>query len=878
MKKLYLVDVSSLFFRAFFAVRPLTSPSGMPTNAIYGFLSMLMKLLKEEKPEYLVFCYDRKEPSFRKGIYPEYKAHRSEMPEDLVPQIPYIKKLADLMGIPSYEVPQYEADDIIGTMTRIGRENQMEVYIVSGDKDFAQLLAPFVYMYDTMKGEKIDTSGAIAKWGVPPEQFIDYLALVGDTSDNIPGVAGIGPKGAQKLLSDYKNLEGIYQNLENIKGATQEKLRKSRDNAFLSRQLSAIVQDCVSVAGIQELKRKPFDRAALSQLLTELNFKTLEKNFWELDFADPSAESVITSPSLAAIAEEPIKANPVPPPSASPSAKMEEGAHFSGNIERLAHLQIQSKSLDEILTLIPRQKSVWFGQTQQGVYLACENQLFGIEGDLQSPELHSQMLRLEWKWKGHDLKSIWHRWNLPIEALREAAVWDSMLASYVIKAGESMDFPRLIERHLGFSPPELLSHEEHYQLSLQLEKRLVDELESHQGTKVYRDLDLPLAPILYGMEKRGILLDSEILKAQSETLAKDLKELEGKIFEISGEEFNVGSPKQLAKILFEKLNLPPSKKTKTGFSTDTDVLEKLRTVHPIADLLLHYREYAKLKSTYVDALPLLKKEDGKIHSTFNQALTTTGRLSSVDPNLQNIPIRTERGAKVRAAFVAGPGKKLISVDYSQIELRILAHVCEDQNLIDAFIRELDIHAATASEVFSVKLSEVTPEHRRIAKAVNFGIAYGQGAFGLAETLHISRTEASDIIKRYFTRFPRVQNYIEDTIQMAKAKGYVETLFGRRRYIDELKSKNVAVQKFGERAAINAPIQGTAADLVKKAMIDLQGKTQADLLLQVHDELIFEVKESEAQKECQRITQVMEQVAQYRVPLKANSEIGSCWDF
>ncbi len=869
MKKLYLVDVSSLFFRAFFAVRPLTSPSGLPTNAIYGFLSMLLKLLKDEKPEYMAFCYDRKDPSFRKEIFPDYKAHRTEMPEDLAPQIPYIKKLADLMGIPAYEVPQYEADDIIGTLTRIGREHSMEVYIVSGDKDFAQLLQPNVFLYDTMKGSKIDRNGAIEKWGVPPEQFIDYLALVGDTSDNIPGVSGIGPKGAQKLLGDYKTLEGIYENIDQIKGSTHEKLKKSRENAFLSRKLSTIVQDCLEVKSDNELLRKPFQRKELSDLLTELNFKTLEKNIWELDARTSSSQDI---PSLDKNTISPSSSDSRDVENKISHQHLQEGEppKTDRNFFSKLELKVTCEDVSMAIERFSENSFVWFGQTPQGSYLASGSELIQIQGDLKNTEVGKK----RWKWCGHDLKQIWHLWDMtdPLPG------WDSLLASYAVKAGESNNFSQLIERYLGIVAPELMSLEEHYQLSINLKEALEKQISEHQAGTILNNLDLPVTNILYSMEKKGILLDPQVLKSQSESLAKDLSSLEKKIHELAGEEFNVGSPKQLSRILFEKLGLPPSKKTKTGFSTDTDVLEKLLKVHPIAEHLLQYREFAKLKSTYVDALPLLAHADGRIHSTFNQALTTTGRLSSVDPNLQNIPIRTERGAKVRAAFIASPGKSLISVDYSQIELRILAHICEDQNLISAFNNELDIHSATASEVFSIKLSEVSSEQRRIAKAVNFGIAYGQGAFGLAETLHISRTEASDIIKRYFARFPRVQNYIEDTIQLAKSRGYVETLFGRRRYIDELKSKNVAIQKFGERAAINAPIQGTAADLVKKAMIDVVGQTTADLLLQVHDELIFEAKTEIAQDECKKITKVMESVAVYKVPLKANSEIGPNWDF
>lgn len=916
MKKLFLIDISSLFFRAFFAVRPLTSPAGLPTNAIYGVLSMLMKLLKDEKPEYMAICYDRKDPSFRKDLYSEYKANRSEMPEDLAPQIPYIKKMAELLGIPTFEVPQFEADDLIGSLVKEGRRLGMEVYIVSGDKDFAQLLVPHVYLYDTMKDQKIDVAGAIEKWGVPPEQFIDYLALVGDTSDNIPGVAGIGPKGAQKLLTEYKNLEGIFENLENIKGANQEKLRKGKEDAFLSRKLSAIVTDCLKVNDVHALERRSFSKTELSSFLTELNFKGFERNIWDLDIAKSSMkESDIIAPEK--IGSQEIKLNTDnKETSISGSSIKSEDPESEGNkttsSEKLnnenASLQtlnqkkftIKDLSWVELIDQTSNMTSLWMGQSHQGIYFSDEEIIYNVQGDFSELSYDQKDIFWEKTWLGHDLKSLWHllyKFNeTPLDTAsaetevslekklnqkkipQPKADWDSLLAAYAIKPGESPEFLRIGERYLGQSLPELLGHQEHLNISIALKEKLQMEMKAFNVESVYSDLDLPLATVLFQMECEGILLDKQILLEQSNNLAKDLQNLEAQIHHIAGEKFNIGSPKQLAVILFDKLGLPPSKKTKTGYSTDTDVLEKLAPDHEIARLMIRYREYAKLKSTYVDSLPLLVKEDGRIHSTFNQALTTTGRLSSVDPNLQNIPIRTERGALVREAFIASPGCSLISVDYSQIELRILAHICGDENLKIAFQNDLDIHAATAAEVFAVKVEDVTADQRRIAKAVNFGIAYGQGAFGLAETLHIPRSEASEIIKKYFTRFSKVQNYIEETILRAREKGYVETLFGRRRYIEELKSKNGAIQKFGERAAINAPIQGTASDLVRKAMIELKGQIKSRLLLQVHDELIFEVENDLAETECAKIKNIMENVTQLSVPLKANSEIGKSWGF
>lgn len=846
MKRLFLVDVSSLFFRAFYAVRPLTSPSGVPTNAVYGFLSMISKLLKDEKPEYLVFCYDRKDPSFRKDLYTEYKANRTEMPEDLVPQIPYIKKLAEVMGIPSLEVPGFEADDLIGTLTSIGQRNKMEVFIVSGDKDFGQLIHDHTYLYDTMKEVKIDSKGVKEKWGVPPSQFIDYLAIVGDTSDNIPGVNGLGPKGAQKLLEEFGTLENIYENLDKIKGAAKDKLEKSKDMAFLSKKLVTIVTDVPVSNDIEEYRRKPFHKLELNQLLNELNFKTLEKNIWPLDLKDGEG-------SQASVVEASTLTNEKVDSEVQPSFPI---------------IETQISDLDGVLG---NDIEIWGFSSERGVFLAYQDHVYQLQGEIS--ELGKIAESKKWKWKGFDLKKFWHM----ICAENPIIGWDAMLAAYVLKPGESMEFNQIVMRLMGEIPAEMPTGSDLYQLHVKLEKTLRHKLQHVQSEKIAEELDFPLASILYRMEKLGVHLDCDMLSVQSQELAKELKELEQKIHELAGETFNIGSPKQLSVILFDKLKLPPGKKTKTGYSTDNEVLEKLKKQHAIAEQVLSYRELAKLKSTYVDALPLLIKADGRIHSHFNQALTTTGRLSSTEPNLQNIPIRSERGARVRRAFSASPGKVLMSVDYSQIELRILAHFSDDPNLIKAFLEGHDIHSATAAEVFGVSLNDVTDSQRRTAKAVNFGIAYGQGAFGLSETLGVPRTEAADIIKRYFTKFSRVQNYIEDTINSAKEKGYVETLVGRRRYIDELKSSNVMIQKFGERAAINAPIQGTASDIVKKAMIMVSRQSTLPMILQVHDELIFEGSQTDVQTSKDQIVHIMENVVQLKVPLKANVAIGPNWD-
>lgn len=903
MKRIYLVDVSSLFFRAFYAVRPLTSPKGLPVNAIYGFMSMLLKLMKDEKPDTLVFCHDLKEPSFRKDLYTEYKANRSEMPEDLAPQIPYIKKIAGLLGIPALEKVGFEADDIIGTLTRLGRKNGYEIYIVSGDKDFAQLIEPHVFLLDTMKNVKIGPAEAKEKWGVNPDQMIDYLALVGDSSDNVPGVRGIGPKGACKLLEEYGSLDGVYENIEAIKGSTQEKLKAHKEEAYLSQKLVTIVTDVPVSTDMNDYHLKNPDQAAVRDFLNELNFKGFEKTIMDL----PHWNGIEEGPVVSGVSREPAQteAADVAPKAASigeesegkkksskKTAKAkdetaEETKPTPGLGARSASQQsfdlrvegdagpgefpIEEVSLTELKKKLGHDRSVWGFTHEQGFFFGLEDgkELWHVKDD---PEKIGQVLSpLDLRWRGFNVKTMWHQLGLQAPT----ADWDAMLAAYIVRAGESTDWSRIFARATGEPPKELPTPSEKWRELRDLELALKREM--GMGERVFREIDLPLLPILYKMERRGVLIDKKMLKIQGDELGEEIGVLEKKIHELAQGPFNVASPKQLAGILFEKLGLPSGKKTKTGFSTDNEVLEKLKDKHPIAELVLQYRELTKLKSTYVDALPTMIKEDGRIHTTFNQAHTATGRLSSVDPNLQNIPIRTDRGARVRRAFCADEGNALMSVDYSQIELRILAHYSSDKNLIQAFNNDLDIHAATASEVFGLKLADVKPEHRRVAKAVNFGIAYGQGAFGLADVLGIPRSEAQDIIKRYFERFSGVKTYIEETIKSATEKGYVETLDGRRRYMDELKSASPALRKFGERAAINAPIQGTASDLVKKAMIEVDKIAQSDMLLQVHDELVFEAPAALLKEEAPRIVQTMEKIASLKVPLKANWGIGPNWD-
>lgn len=843
MKRLYLVDVSNMFFRAFYAIRPLTSPKGIPTNAIYGFVSMIIKLLKDEKPDFIAFCYDRPEPSFRAEIDPEYKAHRDETPEDLVPQIPYIKKFVEAFGVPAFEVSKYEADDIIGTLTKFGRRHGLEVTIVSGDKDFAQLVDSGVKILDTMKDHRMDEEGVKAKFGILPTQMIDYLSLIGDASDNIPGVEGIGPKGAQKLLTEFGSLDGIYENLEKIKSdSLREKLRVGKESAYLSKRLAEIVTDVPLNIELNDLRLKAPHKKDLRELLRDLNFKTFEAKL----LGDQEQES---------------------PPGES-EVSIESPSQTSTPLD----LKLETIDASDLSQKIKKHDSVWGFKNERGYYLASQDVIYQLAGNFS--DLGAKLSELQLNWLGFDLKSFWR----DLQIYDPLIEWDSQLAAYIVLSTSVDNFQELCHKLLHKTLPSLANPIEEFHLHLELKHFLEQELGRVHGEKIYREVELPVAPVLLAMEQKGILIDLDLLSEQSRELTKDIRHLEGEIHRAAGQVFNIASPKQLAHILFDKMGLIPTKKTKTGFSTDNDVLEKLKADVPLAGFVLEYRELAKLKSTYVDALPaLVNAKTGRVHSHFNQALTTTGRLSSTNPNLQNIPIRTPRGAAIRKAFVAPPGRRLLSADYSQIELRILAHISEDKGLCQAFADDLDIHAATAAEIFGVKLSDVTPEQRRSAKAVNFGIAYGQGAFGLAENLGIPRGQAQEIIKRYFEKFAGVQAYMESTIEQAKQKGYVTTIFGRRRLLPELKAPSPMIRKFGERAAINAPIQGSASDLVKMAMLNAAKIKNAEMLLQVHDELVFEVDANHADSVLNEVVLVMSNVFKLRVPLKVNGAIGKNWD-
>lgn len=834
-ESLILVDVSSMFFRAFYAIPNLKNKEGFPTNALYGFLSMTTKLMQNYQSQKIIYCFDRPEPSFRKELDPRYKANRSEMPDELGQQIPYIKEFTDLLGIPRLDILGFEADDIIGSYAKWGESKGYKVIIVSGDKDFAQLISEQVVMVDTMKDITYDPSAVKKKWGVHPEQFIDYLALIGDSSDNIPGVKGIGPKTAEKLIEDFKNLDGIYEHIEQVKGSTKTKLIEHKSEAYLSKKLVTIKTDISLPTNDDDIVLKPKNLEKLNQLFLKFDFKKFMKELGDDNAIPNYADSLVS------------RSRPT----------------------NIRNVQWINPATIEDLNSIPKGSEIYFIPTERGGILNSDLNAYFFE-DLKL-EITQKMVNQDFIWSGFDLKEIWKNLKIPPQRFKD----DLMLAAYTLKAG-SVDFSSAHTEYLNpivpdeTQPKELLSS--HLNL---LEK--VKSLMPESILKVYETIELPCMPVLAEMETLGVRVDPDILKEQSVTLGEDLKILEKSIHDLAGEQFNINSPKQLGQVLFEKLRIPAAKKNKTGYSTATDVLEKLGKKFPICDLVLNYRELAKLKSTYVDSLPkLIHPDNGRIHTTFKQAFTATGRLSSVNPNLQNIPIRTDRGLQIRKAFVATEGWDLISADYSQIELRILAHIAGDSALVEAYKADHDIHAVTASEIFDVKLKDVNKDQRRTAKAVNFGIAYGQGVFGLAETLNIPRAEAKSIIDRYFQKFSGVKSYMEDIVRFARDKGYVETLLGRRRYLPELLSKNRMEQSFGERAAINAPMQGTQADIVKLAMIKAHQEIKAPMILQVHDELIFECETSITEKLIPQIKDIMENVYPLNVPLIVQCHSGQNW--
>ncbi len=826
---LMLIDGNSLAYRAFYAFikNPLRNSRGENTSAAFAFTNSVLKLLREYDPEYVGLAFDTKAPTFRHEQFVEYKAKRPKMPDELTPQIRWIRDIGKNLGIETLEIPGYEADDIMATLTKLAEKKGLTVILVTSDKDLLQLVSDRVTVLDTRPKQEIlyTRDRVVEKFGVLPEKIPDYLALVGDAIDNIPGVPGIGDKTARELLGKFGSLEGIYENLSKIqKPKLKETLEKHREQAFFARELARLRFDAPVHLNLEALRRRRPDRKKLFEIFRKLEFASL----------------------MAEMAEYP----PVP--------HVQEGIPSS---DSLGALPVFTVSGDEIV-IAAKPDTIWRVPFEKGVELLREKKAWGC---FSSKEVVKTLLK-----KG-------------ITDVQPE--FDVTLAEYLLEPGKpryDLDFVAM--EKLGYKihdEPGKRALEEVFVAS-SLRESLLEELREKELIELYRDIELPLARVLALMELRGILVDRDYLQEMGRKLDQKLLELIQRIYDLAGETFNINSPRQLSTILFEKLKLPPVKKTKTGYSTDSEVLAKLAEIHELPRALLEYRELYKLKSTYVNSLiQLIDEEDGRIHPTFNQTGTSTGRLSCSNPNLQNIPIRSDIGKELRRGFIATPGYLFVSADYSQVELRILAHISGDENLIKAYEQDADIHRKTASLILGKPESEITELDRRKAKVVNFGITYGMSPYGLAKELNISQEEASQIIYAYFATYPRVRDWIQETLNFARRYGYVTTLLGRRRYVPDILSSNKAVREFSERIAINAPIQGTAADLIKKAMVDIQREIEKrgldmHLLLQIHDELLFEVKEGLLEEAKALIKEKMEGALKLRVPLKVEIGIGKNW--
>ena len=839
------MDASSIFFRAYYAIPFMQSQKiKIHTSAVYGYLTTTLKILEQFKPQYLMYCFDRKEPSHRLKYYKEYKANREAMPEDLEKQMPYIHQATEFMGIQKIDLKGYEADDLIGSLACWAKNNKAQVVVISSDKDFAQLVDSYIKLYDPMKDIYYDIEGIQKKWGVKPNQMVDYLAIVGDSSDNIPGVRGIGKKGAQKLLTEYQTMEDLYSNLDKVPDKLAQKLKESKKEAFISQKLARIVTDLKLVSQFKDFEKQDLKQTEMLELLDQLEFRSIRKKLFK-----PEAETTKqTTTSLS-------------PTEKSTLPRIKGLRKYSWTLNEL---QESLRPYEEVgVVLLDHQAHLFFKKA----WVQVKTKSLNLLGALLSQK--------KIRWWGYDLKSIWKQ----MEVKTPIASWDLMIASYLVENKASTDLPALVRQHCEEEElnennviPHLKDLRKHYEQKIQ-EMKL---------DFVFQNIEMPLVSVLYKMEQRGVLVDRKPLLVEKTQLSCDLLELEGRIFAQAGHPFNIASPQQLAYVLFDEMNLKKGRKTKTGFSTDSDVLQTLTHQHPIAQILLDYRELFKLKTTYVEGLlSAINDKTKRVHTQFKQTLTSTGRLSSVHPNLQNIPIRSSRGRKIRKIFVSAKDHLLISADYSQIELRILALFSKDPALKQAFLQGEDIHKSTAKELFNVPLKEVRGEQRRIAKAVNFGITYGQTAFGLSETLGVSRWRGEELVDQYFKKFSKVRDYIESHLDQARKKGYVETLFGRRRMIPELLSNNVRLKKFGERAAVNASIQGTASDLVKLAMVHLDSSIWSHLLIQVHDELLFECPKEDVAYEKSSIQDIMEgeslETLRLDIPLKVNIGSGNNWD-
>jgi len=922
-RKLILVDGSGYLYRAFHALPPLSNSKGEPTGAILGVLNMLNKMIKEESPDRIAVVFDAPGRTFRDDLFEQYKAHRPAMPDDLRSQIQPLYDTVAAMGLALLRVPGVEADDVIGTLAKQGAASGYQVLISTGDKDMAQLVGPNVGLINTMSNTRLDRAGVKAKFDVFPEQIVDYLALVGDSSDNIPGITGVGPKTAAKWLNQYQTLDELVARAADIGGKVGENLRNELAMLELSRKLATIDTELTLDVTAEELAGGAPDVARLRELYTRLEFRTLLKSLGTDEAAIAAgtapAAGAATAASPVAVAESHGAQDAAAAPAASPAAardyhkivsqdaldawlaKLAAAPLISFDTETNSLDYMQARIVGLSFAVAPGEAAYlplghdYAGAPQQ---LDLEKALAAFKPlleDAARPKL------------GHHLKYDAHvlaNYGIALNGQR----FDSMLESYVLNSVATRhDMDSAAEKYLGvktihyedvagkgakqitFNQVDVDRAAEYSaedaDVTLQLHLKLWPQIEALPALKaVYETIEQPLVSVLYRMERKGVLVDRELLKIQSSELAARMQELQALAHAEAGGAFNLDSPKQLQEILFGKLGIPVTRKTPTGQpSTAEDVLEELAATYPLPKLILEYRGVAKLKSTYTDNLPKqIDPATGRIHTSYHQAVAATGRLSSTDPNLQNIPIRTKEGRRIRQAFIAPPGRSLVAADYSQIELRIMAHLSGDASLLQAFAEDRDVHQATAAEVFATPLGDVTANQRRSAKAINFGLMYGMSAFGLARQLGISRGDAQKYMDVYFERYPGVKRYMEDTRRKARETGFVETVFGRRLYLPEIQSRNQALRQYAERSAINAPMQGTAADIIKRAMISVDGWLQSSgvsacLIMQVHDELVLEVADEAVESIVGELRAHMAQAAKLAVPLKVDVGIGHNWD-
>jgi len=905
MPTLLLVDGSSYLYRAFHALPDLRNRAGEPTGAVYGVIAMLRRLDSDFKADYVACVFDAKGKTFRDEWYPDYKAHRPPMPDDLAQQIAPLHECIRALGWPLLSIEGVEADDVIGTLAREAAGQGIEVVVSTGDKDLAQLVNPHVRLVNTMSNEVLDEAGVLAKFGVGPQQIVDYFALVGDSVDNVPGVDKVGPKTAAKWLQEYGSLDAIVARADEIGGKVGENLRKHLDFLPLGRKLVTVVCDLELPVKVADLAPQPPDRDKLAELFARLEFKTWLREVQGDTPSPPAGERVGVRGEAAD-----------PQPAGAHRTHYEtilDWETFDAWLQKLDAAQLtafdtETTSLDPMQArLVGMSFAVADGEA---AYLPLAHRYAAVPQQLTFDEALARLA--PWLESprhakvGQNLKYDMH--VLANHGLRLAGVaHDTLLESYVVESDKGHDMDSMALRHLGiatikydevtgkgasrigFDQVDIERAAEYAaedaDVTLRLHEALHPRLaEEARLEALYRDIEVPVMQILFRMERNGVLVDAPQLERQGQQLGLRMMEIERQAHEVAKQPFNLNSPKQIQEILFEREQLPVIKKTPSGApSTDEEVLEQLALDYPLPKLILDYRGLAKLKSTYADKLPKsVDPATGRVHTNYSQAVAVTGRLASSDPNLQNIPIRTEEGRRIRQAFVAPAGSKLVSADYSQIELRIMAHLSGDKGLLDAFAAGEDIHRATAAEVFGAAPAEVTSEQRRYAKVINFGLIYGMSAFGLARQLGLERGAAQSYIDRYFARYPGVANYMESTRLQARERGYVETVFGRRLWLPEIKSAAPARRQAAERAAINAPMQGTAADIIKLAMIAVQrwldeARMRTLLILQVHDELVLEVPEDELEAVRRELPKLMAGVAQLSVPLLAEVGVGANWD-